>query len=381
MSQEKQGKSKASLVLGLFILACLAVVIFNLWRAKHKELIRLEKTVTIPVAISHATKGELNWFTDVTGNLAPVRAVAVYAKIPGKIIKRIFVEKGDRVTKGQLIVSLEKDQVKAKLNRVRAGVEVARAQVDMLEKDYKRIYNLYKTKAAPKQKLDHMEAELSVAKARLGEAQAALKEIKVFYNDHNIYATQSGIVVDRFVDPGNLTDKKVEILRICDERVLKVELTVPEKDLPYVRKGMKLTFTADACPGKTFSGKVAIIDPTIDPMTRTIRLEAHIENSGLALRSGMFVYVRLYFGKKQALLIRREALNKMPGTGNYYVYVVKDGRAHMKNIKIGIQQGNQVEVVSGLAQGDSVVIQGQNRLRDNMQVKVIQNKTMPPNRG
>lgn len=374
MSNGKPKKSKATLVVGLLILVCLAAVVINAWRAKHRKVTRVLKTVIIPVAISPAVKGELEWFTDVTGNLAPIRAAAIYAKIPGKIIEQIFVEKGDRVEKGQLIASLEKDQVEAKLNRGRAAVEVAQAQVDVLEKDFHRIENLYKKKAAPKQKLDHITAELNVAKAQLKEAQAALKEIKVFYNDHNIYATQSGIVADRFVDPGNLTDKKVEIMRICDERVLKVQLAVPEKDLPHIKEGMDVTFTVDACPGKTFSGKVALIYPTIDPMTRTIRLEVHIENKDLALRSGMFAYVRLYFGKKQALLIRREALNKMPGTGNYYVYVVKDGRARMKNIETGIKQGNVVEVLSGLAEGDPVVIQGQNRLKDNTPVKVIKNK-------
>ncbi len=381
MSDEKNTKSKVTVVVGLLILVCLAVVVINVWRAKHREVKEVEKTIVIPVAISPVVKGELDWFTDVTGDLAPIQSAAMYAKVPGKIIEQIFVEKGDWVKKGQLVASLEKAQIAAHLNRGRAAVEVAQTQVDVLKKDFHRMENLYKSKAVPKQKLDHIQAELNVSEAQLKEAQAALNELDVLFRDHDIYATQSGIVADRFVDPGNMSNSKLPILRISAEKALKVELTVPEMEFPYIREGMSVTFTTDACPGRTFSGKVALIYPTVDPMTRTIKAEVHIKNDDMQLRSGMFAHVRLYFGKKQALIIRREGLNKMPGTGNYYVYMVKGSKAHMKNIATGLFQGNQVEVLSGLAQGDQVVIQGQNRLKDNMSVEIIQKNGGEKNPG
>jgi len=381
MSDEKNTKSKVTVVVGLLILACLAIVVINVWRAKHREVIKVEKTTIIPVAISPAIRGELDWFTDVTGNLAPIQSAALYAKVPGKIIEEIFVEKGDWVKKGQLVASLEKDQIAAHLNRGRAAVEVAQTQVNVLEKDYKRIENLYKSKALPKQKFDHIQAELDVAGARLKEAQAALKELNVLYRDHDIYATQSGIVADRFVDAGNMSNSKAPVLRISNEKILKVELTVPEIEFPNIREGMEVTFMVDACPDRTFSGKVALIYPTADPMTRTIKAEVHIKNNDMQLRSGMFAHVRLYFGKKQALLIQREGLNKMPGTGSYYVYVAKEGKAHIKNIETGISQGNLVEVLAGLVEGDQVVIQGQNRLKDNVEVEIIQKKDVEKHSG
>jgi RND family efflux transporter MFP subunit len=381
MSDGKSTKNKVTVVVSLLILACLAVVVINVWRAKHREVTRVEKTTVIPVTISPAITGELDWFTDVTGDLTPIQSAALYAKVPGKIIEEIFVEKGDWVEKGQLVASLEKDQITANLNRGRAVVEVAQTSVDVLEKDFRRIENLYKSKAAPKQKLDHIQAELDVAGARLKEAQAALKELDVLFRDHDIYATQSGIVADRFVDPGNMSNSKAPILTISNEKVLKVELTVPEIEFSNIREDLAVTFVTDACPGRTFSGKVALIYPTVDPMTRTIKAEVHIKNDDMQLRSGMFAHVRLYFGKKQALLIQREGLNKMPGTGSYYVYAVKEGKARIKNIETGIFQGNRVEVLSGLAEGDQVVIQGQNRLRDNIAVEIIQNKDVEKKPG
>lgn len=379
MSNGAPKKSKVTVIVGLLILACLTVFVINVWRAKHREVTRVEKTTVIPVTISPAITGELDWFTDVIGDLVPIQSASLFAKVPGKIIEEIFVEKGDWVKKGQLVASLEKDQIAAHLNRGQAAVEVAQTSVDVLEKDFYRIENLYKSKAAPKQKLDHIQAELDVAGARLKEAQAALKELNVLYRDHNIYATQSGIVADRFVDQGNMSNSTFPVLKISNEKVLKVELTVPEIEFFNIQEGMEVTFMVDACPGRTFSGKVALIYPTVDPMTRTIKAEVHIKNDDMQLRSGMFAHVRLYFGKKQALLIRREGLNKMPGTGNYYVYAIKEGKARIKNIETGIFQGNLVEVLSGLAEGDQVVIQGQNRLRDNIPVEIIQKKDVEKN--
>jgi RND family efflux transporter MFP subunit len=364
--------SKLTVLAGLFIVICLILLAVNIWRAKDRKTTAIEHTEIIPVAVAPAAFGELDWFTEVTGDLKPMESADLHAKIPGKIIEQILVEKGDWVEKGDLVASLEKDQISAQRNRAEAAVEVAQTRLDVLEKDFQRMKNLYEQKVSPKQKLDHIEAERMAAKAGLNAATAALKELDVLYRDHDIYATLSGIVADRFVDPGNLSSPQVPILRLSNEKTLKVTLTVPESEFSRMHKGMNVTFVTDASPGRTFSGTVALVYPTVDPLTRTVRAEAHIPNSDLSLRSGMFAHVRLFFGKKQALLIRREALNQMPGAGDYYVYVVKDGKARMRNINTGIQQGNMAEVTSGLSEGDLLVIQGQNRLKDNMPVTIIQ---------
>ena len=374
MRNHSTANSKLTVLAGLFIVICLILLAVNVWRAKHQKTITVLNTEIIPVAVAPAAYGELDWFTEVTGDLKPLASTDLYAKIPGKVIEEIFVEKGDWVEKGDLVASLEKDQIMAQRNRAEAAVEVARTRLDVLEKDFQRMKTLYEQKVSPRQKLDHIEAERMAAKAGLNAANAALKELDVLFRDHDIYATLSGIVADRFVDPGNLSSPQAPILRISNEKTLKATLTVPESEFSRLHKGMNVTFVTDAAPGRTFSGTVALVYPTVDPLTRTIRAEAHIPNSDLSLRSGMFAHIRLYFGKKQALLIRREALIQLPGAGDYYVYVVKDGKARMHNINTGIQQDNLAEVTSGLSEGDPLVIQGQNRLKDNTPVTIIKPK-------
>jgi len=292
-------------------------------------------------------------------------------------LDKILVEKGDWVEKGQLVAVLEKDTIKAQLNRARAELEVAQANQEVLQKDYQRIKNLFQKHAVPRQQLDHIQAELKAAKARLKQARAVLKELQILYRNHNIYAPCKGVVAARYVDPGNLSDIERPILRISNEKILKVETSIPEKDFPYVHKGMEVTFHTDAYPEKTFSGQVAIVYPTLNPKSRTASIEIHIPNNDLILRSGMFAHVRLYFGKKQALVITRDALNKVPGTGNYYVYVIKGQKACLRNIQIGLKQGNRVQVLSGLHEREQIVVKGQNRLKHGMlvEVKERQNET------
>ncbi|MBW1900541.1 MAG: efflux RND transporter periplasmic adaptor subunit [Deltaproteobacteria bacterium] len=372
MKEKGRQDKKIMWVSGCAILIFLLVAGVNLWRLTKQKPVTVEKAQKIPVQVCTVEAGDLDRFLEVTGDLRPLQAVEVYPKVGGKVIKSILVEKGDRVKKGQLVACLEKDRIQAQVNRARAEVKVTRANLEMLKKDFRRIANLQEKKAASKQKLDHIQAELEVASARIEQAKAALKELEVLYQDHDIYATMSGIIAARYMDPGSFSKIGSPILRISNEKTLKVVTTVPEMDFPQVREGMDVKFRVDAYPKNTFIGKVALVYPTLDPETRTAKVEIRVPNQDLLLRSGMFAHVRLYFGKNKAIIIPRDALNKMPGTGCYYVYVVRNSTAHLRNIKIGGRQGNLAEVLSGLNPEDQVVVKGQMRLKDGSSVRVIE---------
>ncbi len=133
---------------------------------------------------------------------------------------------------------------------------------------------------------------------------------------------------------------------------------------------MKAEITVDAFPGKVFEGFLSIINPTIDPATRTAEIEIYIPNEKYELRSGMFARVKLYLGEREALVVPAESLCKMPGTGSYYVYTVKDNKAVLKNVKTGITQNNFTEIIEGLTEKELVVTRGQNRLYDGAQVSI-----------
>src|SRR5690606_30669339 len=109
------------------------------------------------------------------------------------------------------------------------------------------------------------------------------------------------------------------------------------------------------------------------PSSRSGEIEVHLDNTAMLLRSGMFAHLTLHLGTIKGLAVARDALQKTPGTGNYYVYVVKGGKSALKNVETGISFMNTTQVTKGLADGDEVVVMGQNRLKDGVEV-VVENK-------
>ncbi len=377
----KKGKT-GTIIAAIVILTFAGFAGFNYIRFKTQKKVEVRTEEKIPVEVAESKVMNLKWILEQTGDIRPMVEVDVYPKVSGEIIEKLIVEKGDFIKKGTLIATLEDDTIKAQVEEGIAALESAEANLkqieanlEVIEKDRVRLENLYKEKAVSKQRLDHIEAQHKatvegekLAEAQIKRAEAALEQLQILYKDHKIYASVSGYVSARYLDQGAMSDTKDPIIRISAEEEVKIVTTVTEKDFPHIKKGMKVEITVDAFPGRVFTGNVSIITPTIDPATRTGEIEIHIENKDRMLRSGMFAHVKLHLGERKGLVVLTDALNRLPGTGNYYVYVVEDGKAVLKNVATGSTQETYVEITQGLKQGEQVVIKGQRRLKDGVAV-------------
>ncbi len=368
-TRKKGEKGTVIALAAILIFAGFAVFNYVKFQTQKKE--EIKTTEKIPVQIAEARSMHLKSILEQTGDIRSVIEVDVYPKVPGKIIEKLLVEKGDFVKRGALIAALEKGTVEAQVAQAKAAVDMAEANLDVLEKDYIRIEYLYKEKAAARQQLDHINARLKAAKAQLRQTQETLKQLEILYREHRIYASIKGCVSARYIDQGAMSDTMKPIIRISSEENVKIVTSVTEKDFPHIKKGMKAEIRVDSFPDRVFHGTVSVINPTLDPATRTGEIEIHIPNKDLTLRSGMFTHIRLYLGEKEATVILRDALINLPGTGNYYVFVVENGHAVQKNIETGISQEEYTEVAAGLNLGEQVVVKGQNRLRDGVAVVVV----------
>jgi RND family efflux transporter MFP subunit len=380
----KFSEKKALIFTIIVIIALVLIFGLNIMRAGLKTVEKEKSLDVIPVKTDEAKKMEIDQILELTGNIRPQFEVEVSYKIPGKTIEDIFVETGDRIQAGEKIAVLEKESIDAKRDQVRAALELARSNakqadtnLDVLVKDKRRLENLFKEKAVSRQQLDHMEAQVKaafetkkLAQSQINQAQATLNELNVAYQDHTLVAPISGYISKRYVDKGAMSTPGAPVVRISDEDILKIVVSVTEKDFIFIKKGMPVEIGVDALPGKVIKGAVTIIGPTINPATRTGEIEIHIANTDRFLRGGMFARVKLYIGKRQATVINRDGLLKIPGTGGYFVYVAENGKAVQKNIETGISQENLVEVTSGLAPGEQVIVTGQNRIRDGVQIAV-----------
>jgi HlyD family secretion protein len=374
-------KVKKGLIVALVLIVVFGgFTVFNVIKFKQKKMVREEVVTIIPVEVTKSKFMTLKWTLEEVGNVKPVLEVDVYPKVSGEIIRKLPVEKGDYVKKGKLLAALEDNTIKAQVEEAEALLESAKMQKDLLEKDCARYKRLYKERALAKQRLDHIKTEYKTAKENVKRLKASLEQLKILYRNHRIYAPISGYISARYIDEGAMSSTKQPIVRISCEKEEKIVTTVTEKDFPHIKKGMKVEIAVDAFPNKIFRGMISIINPTIDPVTRTGEIEIHIPNKELVLRSGMFAHIKIDMEWKRVLAIPRDALCKIPGTGGYFVYVVQPTapgttapthhRAVLKNIKVGMMEENYAEVIEGLKENELVVIKGQSRLKGGAMVKI-----------
>ncbi len=382
--REKKRKGKLGLVIAVIAIVLFAgIAAHNYWKFKNRKMETARKEVVVPVETEPARIMNLDWVLDQMGDVRPLQEVYVNPKIAGKIIEKILVEKGDFVNKGTLIAVLEKDIIRAQIRQARADLLSAEARLKEVEanlavirKDRVRMKKLVKNHAVSQQKLDQIEARFDgalasrkLAMAQIEKAHSALNLLNILLKDHDVRAPIAGYVSARYFDAGSMSDTKKPIVRISDESIIKIVSTVTEQDFPHIRKGMTADIRVDAFPGKIFKGSVSVINPTLDPATRTGQIEIHVPNKGLLLRSGMYCHVRLYVGRRSGLVISKDGLNRLPGTGSYYCFVVERNRAVLKNVAVGLLQGDRAEITKGLKEGDQVVVKGKNRLKDGTMVK------------
>jgi membrane fusion protein (multidrug efflux system) len=216
------------------------------------------------------------------------------------------------------------------------------------------------TEALSKAQFDQLEATLKANGARLEAARARL-------GDTVIRAPFNGRVGLRRVSVGTLISPGDVITTLDDTSVIKLDFSVPENFLATLREGLAVRATAPAFPGRAFAGKVASIDSRVDMNTRSVTVRALLANEDGALRPGMFLNVSLANDERESLVIPEEALT--PEAERQFVFVVRDGKAERREVRIGGRRPGSVEVLAGLAAGEQVIVEGTQKVRDGVPVR------------
>jgi membrane fusion protein, multidrug efflux system len=329
----------------------------------------------VPVEIVRAKKLALQHFISFIGSLEADAQVTVYSEASGKLLE-IHVEEGDRVKKGALVAVIDPEKKHLRIKEIEARLEVAHQYYRSAKRDFTRFNEVFQKGVISIQKKDEVldryqvtQKEIEVLKASLALARKALE-------DCYIYAPMEGIIAKRFIDPGEMviessTIKNTPIVTIVDINPLRVKASLVEKNISYLKKGQKARVQVDAFPESIFAAELFNIYPVVEPETRTVDVEIHLPNPDYTLKPGMFARIGLLLGQKEVLAIPDEALIKESGTGNYYAFAVRDGKAERINLELGIRQDFKVEVLKGLMPGDQVVLKGKGKLQDSIPVKVV----------
>ncbi|MEO8061769.1 MAG: efflux RND transporter periplasmic adaptor subunit [Pseudomonadota bacterium] len=291
---------------------------------------------------------------EALGNARANESVDISTKI-SNIVTAVKFRDGERVKVGQVLVQLDDAQA-------RADVAAAQAALTESESQYNRSRELLNTQVLSKSTFDQLEATMKANRARLGAAAAR-------FEDTVIRAPFSGRVGLRRISVGTLISPGDVITTLDDTSVIKLDFSVPENFLASLREGLTVRATAPAFPGRSFTGKVASIDSRVDMTTRSVTVRALLANDDGALKSGMFLNVSLANDERAALLIPEQALS--PEAERQFVFVVADGKAERREVRIGGRQPGTVEILAGLNAGEHVVIEGTQKVRDGAMVNVI----------
>ncbi|HLA73364.1 MAG TPA: efflux RND transporter periplasmic adaptor subunit [Steroidobacteraceae bacterium] len=291
---------------------------------------------------------------EALGNARANESVDVSSKT-SNVVTAIRFRDGEMVRRGQLLVQLDDAQA-------RADVATAQAVLTESESQYHRSRELMNTQALSKSSFDQLEGTVKANRSRLAAANARLE-------DTVIRAPFSGRVGLRRVSVGTLISPGDVITTLDDTSIIKLDFSVPENLLATMREGLSVHATAPAFPGRAFVGKVASIDSRVDMNTRSVTVRALLANEDGALKSGMFLNVTLANDERSALVIPEEALT--PEAERQYVFVVADGRASRREVRIGGRSPGNVEVLAGLKAGEQVVVEGTQKIRDGVTVRGI----------
>jgi membrane fusion protein (multidrug efflux system) len=284
---------------------------------------------------------------EALGNARANESVDISSKT-SNVVTSIRFRDGERVRAGQMLVQLDDAQT-------RADAAAAQAAVTESESQYNRSRELLNTQALSKSSFEQLEATLKSNRAKLQAAQARLE-------DTVIRAPFSGRVGLRRVSVGTLISPGDVITTLDDTSVIKLDFAVPETFVSTVREGLSVRATAPAYAGRSFAGKVASIDSRVDVNTRSVTVRALLANEDGALKPGMFLNVSLAKDERDTLVIPEEALT--PEAEKQFVFVVADGKAFRREVRIGGRSPGTVEVLAGLSVGDRVVVEGTQKVRD-----------------
>ena len=304
------------------------------------------QNVKVYAAVKEAVVLDGNYSATVQAN-----AVNNIAPQSGGRIQKINVEVGDFVSAGQVLAEMDRVQLD------QAELRLANAEVEL-----RRLEQLYKEGGVAQSDYESMELSYKVSKS----AYDNLLENTI------LRSPISGVVTARNYDRGDMYGMASPIFTVQQIVPVKMLVGVSESDYTRIGKGDKVTLTVDALPGKNFSGTICRIYPTIDPATHTFNVEVSVPNSNRELRPGMYAKVNLVFGQNFSIAIPDVAVVKLQGSGQRNVFVVENGEAVEKPVVLGRHFDGKYEVLSGLEEGELVVVKGQSTLRSGVKVSVLE---------
>ncbi|NGX57105.1 MAG: Macrolide export protein MacA [Candidatus Anoxychlamydiales bacterium] len=367
------------------------ITIFCITFASCKNNKNLKKDL-VKVKTKKIFKSDFIKKINLVGEIEACQSVDIYPKVNG-IILSYKLEDGSIATentfvkKNQIFATIENSDLLQNLKRSEANLEMANANLNIsnlnlleIKKDLSRMENLYKNGSLSEKQMESIitnekktTALYDQALSRVKDAKASYDLAKNMYDNSFVKSPIDGVITKRYISENNQINLMKPIANISNLKDLKITLNISEKNLPLInKKNTSINIKVDSYPNKLFKAQISNIFPTIDKMTRMGTIELKMTSNEL-LKPGMYANIEIQILKdKKTLTVPFSSL--IYHNGSYMAYIFKEGKAHLKKLSIGDRNDQEVEIISGIEEEDNLIIAGQNRLTDQIEVNPILEK-------
>ncbi|MCM8570029.1 efflux RND transporter periplasmic adaptor subunit [Gramella jeungdoensis] len=328
-----------------------------------------EKQASIAVSMN-SPASEKGSTLGLNGKIEAVNNAKLSTRMMGYVDK-INVEIGDKVRKGQLLVSINNSDLQAKLAQVNAKITEAQAAYNNAEKDYNRFKNLFEENSASQKELDDVTANYEMAKARLEAARQMKNEVQAQFTYVNIRAPFSGVITNKFAEEGDMANPGMPLVAMEAPGAFEVRATVPESEVSSIKEGTEVNVNVKTLD-KTIKGVISEVSASAKNTGSQYPVKISLEDTGDEIRSGMYVSVEVPVKQETAservLIPSAAVVHRGALTGIYTVS--SQNTALLRWLRLGKSYGDQVEVLSGLKADEKYIIDAEGKLYNGAPVNI-----------
>jgi RND family efflux transporter MFP subunit len=335
------------------------------------ESAQAPQVVTIgPENIAVAASTELQSGPPISGTLEPARAATVRAEVGGTVLKSYF-EEGDRVKEGAVLARIQDASLGDAVLSARSGVRTAQASLEVARRNLDRTERLHQAGAVADRDLESARVSATTAEGALADAQARLASAQQQLAHTTVRAPLTGIVSSRQAKEGDVVQLGAALFTVVDPSVLRLDANVPSDQLGKLRPGTPVEFTLSGFD-RRFTGKIDRVNPVVDPTTRQLRIYASIRNADGALAGGLYAQGRAATESTRGIAVPLAAIDDHGSQPT--VHRLSGGRVVETPVKLGLrdQAAEQVQIISGLAAGDTVLLGSAQGVTAGNRVRVLQ---------
>lgn len=321
----------------------------------------LSGPAAVPVEVATVERRTISAYLETNGVLEAENEVDLVSRVAGPVVE-LLVEENDAVERGRVLARIDPEPI-------RAALEISRVDLQEAEQAFERARALREASLVSQEAFDQAQARRDAARAEVAEQQLQLSHTE-------ITAPFTGLIVRRYVRFAESVALNQPLFRLSDFTPLLCPIQVPERQLPRLHEGQEAVIEVEAFPAERFTAVVDRVSPVVDAATGTVRVTLEVDGQG-KLRPGMFASVFLRMASRHDALVMPRAALALDSLGDT-VFVFVDGKAQRREVTLGFREGDDVEVVAGLEEGERVVVVGQDGLSDGTPIRLLTDAAPAP---